>query len=182
MKKQKKQFFILIILLLVVVCGAFGFTKYMEYTEKKEAEEIAANTIYMTKLDPEDIESFTCWYVGEERRFEKQDGVWIAMNDTSAQLQQDWMKRMVNELAQMTATHKLENVTDLSEYGFDDSFKQYGIETADKTYKFILGGFNDVTDCYYMYEESDPTVVYVYEPNFVTGFVSTVDALRKSEN
>lgn len=182
MKKQKRQFFVLIILLVVAVGVAFGVTKYLKYSEEKEAQKIAENTIYMTNLDPEEIESFTCWYVGEERRFEKQDGIWIAMNDTSADLQQDWMKKMVNALAQMTATYKLEQVTDLSEYGFDDSYKQYGIETADKTYKFILGGFNDVSDCYYMYEESDPTVVYVYEPNFVTGFVSTVEALKKSED
>ena len=181
MKKQKKQLLILLILLLVVGGAAFGGVKYMEYVENAEAQKKAENTIYLTQLNAEDIESFTCWYAGEERRFEKRNGQWIAMNSVNTKLQQDWMKQMVSNLAQMTAVSKIENVKDLSQFGFADSFKQYGIETADKTYKFILGGFNDLSDTYYLYEESNPTVVYSYEPGFVTAFVSTVEALKETE-
>lgn len=181
MKKQKKQLLILLILLVVVGVGAFGGIKYMEYVERAESEKKAENTIYLTNLDPAEIKSFTCWYAGEERRFEKRNGNWIAMNDTSAKLQQDWMERMVSNLAQMTAVSKIENVKDLTPFGFHDSFKQYGIETADKSYKFILGGFNDLSDMYYLYEESDPTVVYSLEPGFVTAFVSTVEALKEAK-
>ena len=181
MKKQKKQFLILLILLVVVGAGAFGGMKYMEYVEKSEAQKKAENTIYLTDLNPEEIQSFTCWYFEEERRFEKRNGKWIAMNDVNAKLQQDWMNRMVSNLAQMTAVSKIENVNDLKQFGFDESFKQYGIETADKSYKFILGGFNDLSDTYYLYEESEPTVVYSFEPGFVTAFVSTVEALKETQ-
>ena len=179
MKKQKKQLLILLILLVVVGGAAFGGVKYMEYVEKVEAQKKAENTIYLTKLNPEDITSFTCWYAGEERRFEKRNGQWVAMNSINTKLKQDWMKQMVRNLANMTAVNKIENVKDLSQFGFDDSFKQYQIETATETYKFILGGFNDLSDYYYMYEASDPTVVYSYDPGFVTAFVSTVEALKE---
>ena len=181
MKKQKKQLLVLLILLVVVGGAAFGGVKYMEYVENMEAQKKAENTIYLTDLNPSDIESFTCWYAGEERRFEKRNGQWVAINSINTKLQQDWMERMVSNLAQMTAESKIENVKDLNQFGFADSFKQYGVETADKTYKFILGGFNDLSDTYYLYEESNPTVVYSYEPGFVTAFVSTVEALKVSE-
>jgi hypothetical protein len=180
MKKQKKQLLILLILLFVVGGGAFGGLKYMEYVEQVEAEKKAENTIYLTNLNPEDIESFTCWYFGEERRFEKRNGQWIAMNSVNTKLQQDWMNRMVSNLAQMTAVSKIENVKDLKQFGFEDGFKEYDIETANESYKFILGGFNDLSDTYYLYEASDPTVVYSYEPGFVTAFVSTVEALKET--
>lgn len=185
MKKQKKQFVILLILLVVVVAGGLGMLKYVEYTEQKEAEELAASTIYITNLDPAEVESFVCWYRTEdtwdEREFVKKDGQWIAMKDPSAALQQPWMNRMVNELAKMTAVEKLEGVVDLAQFGFDDTFKKYIINTADQTYEFWLGGFNDLTDCYYIYEASEPSVVYSMEPGFITAFVSTVDALKVVE-
>lgn len=181
MKKQKKQLLILLILLVVVGAGAFGGMKYMEYVENAEAAKKAESAICLTNLNPEDIESFTCWYFGEERRFEKRNGEWIAMNSVNTKLQQDWMNRMVSNLAQMTAISKIENVKDLKQFGFEDSFKEYDIETANKSYKFILGGFNDLSDTYYLYEASDPTVVYSYEPGFITAFVSTVEALKETQ-
>ena len=185
MKKQKKQFVILLILLAIVVAGGLGTMKYVEYTEQKEAEELAAGTIYITNLEPEEIESFVCWYRTEEswdeREFVKKDGQWIAMKDPSVALQQPWMNRMVQELAQVVAVEKLEGVVDLAQFGFDDTYKKYIIHTADQTYEFWLGGFNDLTDCYYIYEASEPSVVYSMEPGFITAFVSTVDALKVVE-
>ena len=50
MKKQKKQFLILLVLLFVIVGGGLGALKYIEYQEQKEAEKIAAETIYITSL------------------------------------------------------------------------------------------------------------------------------------
>jgi hypothetical protein len=179
MKKQKKQLLILLILLVVVGGAAFGGIKYMEYVENAEAAKKAENTIYLTNLNPEDIISFTCWYAGEERSFEKRNGQWVAMNSINTKLKQDWMNRMASSLAKMTAVNKIENVKDLNQFGFADSFKQYQIETANETYKFILGGFNDLSDYYYMYEASDPTVVYSYDPDFITAFISTVEALKE---
>lgn len=181
MKKQKKQFLILLIALVVVIAGGVGTLKYLEYQEQKEAEELAASTVYITNLNPEDIESFVCWYKEEggwdERKFVKEDGQWIAMKDPSVELQQPWMNRMVNELAKMVSVQKLEGMVDLSQFGFDDTYKRYVINTADASYELVLGAFNDLTDCYYMYEVSDKSVVYSVEPGFVTAFVSTVDAL-----
>lgn len=185
MKKQKKQFLILLVLLFVIVGGGLGALKYIEYQEQKEAEKIAAETIYITKLDPDEIESFICWYKTgdgwDEREFVKKDEKWIAMKNPSAELQQSLLKRMADELAQMTAVKKLEGVVDFAAYGFDDVFKKYTIHTADKTYEITLGGFNDLTDCYYMSSASEPSVVYMVEPSYVTAFVSTVEALKVVE-
>ena len=185
MKKQKKQFLILVIALIVVLVGGLSVLKYLDYKEQKEAAELEASTIYVTKLDPEEIESFVCWYnadgANEDREFVKKDGKWIAMQDPTVELQQSWMNKMVNALAQIVAVEKLEGVVDLSQFGFDDAYKKYTIKTADETYELVLGSFNDLTDCYYLYETSDPTVVYSFEPGFVTGFVSSVDALAVVE-
>lgn len=185
MKKQKKQFTVLLIALVVVLVGGFGSLKFLEYKAQKEAEELEANTVYITNVDPADIESFVCWYAGEgkpvEREFVKKDGKWIAMEDTSVEIQQPWMNRMVEELAKIPAVQKFDGVTNLTQFGFDDSYKKFYINTAEKRYELVLGAFNDLTDCYYMYETSDATVVYSIEPGFVTGFVSSVDALAVVE-
>ena len=185
MKKQKKQILILMIVLVVVLAGSIGALKFLEYKAQKDAEQLEANTVYITNLDYTEVESFVCWYKSEgtwdERKFVIEDGQWIALEDPTVELQQPWMKRMAYELAKMPAVQKLEGVVDLSQFGFDDTYKKFVICTADETYELVLGAFNDLTDCYYIYETSDDSVVYSIEPGFVTGFVSTVDALAVVE-
>ena len=131
----------------------------MEYVENMEAQKKAENTIYLTDLNPSDIESFTCWYAGEERRFEKRNGQWVAINSINTKLQQDWMERMVSNLAQMTAESKIENVKDLNQFGFADSFKQYGVEMSRNVFSsaFLIfvpldidGAFIKITYTFYV--------------------------------
>lgn len=177
MKKQKRQMLILLILLVVIAAGGFGAVKYVEHKEAQEAAEKAANTVYITNIAEEDLVHFTCVYFGEEREFRKIDGTWYAMEDPSAEIQQGWMQQMANAMAKIEAVEVLKGVVDLSQFGFDESYKQYYVYTDEKTYELVLGAFNDLTDCYYMYETSDPTTVYSFEPGFVTGFVSDVESL-----
>ncbi len=181
MKKQKKQFMILLILFALVAGGGFGFLKYLEIQEQKEAEELAAKTIYVTKLDAEDITEFTVWYYGEKRPFEKRDGKWIAMNKEKADIQQKIVNNFAAELAGLVAANKIENVKDLSEFGLDEPGRSVVFKVGEKNYDIRIGDYNDVSEFYYVYEASDETVVYSVEPGVLTGFfgVSDVQSLEE---
>ncbi len=181
MKKQKVQFWILVIMLVVFVAGYFGIDKYVAYVEEKEAQKEAQSAIYLTELEASDIQAIAYVYNEETYSFVKEDGVWVSTEDKTLSINQTRLENMASKLASAEAETKIENVTDLSQYGLDAPARTICYTANGVEYQWNVGDYNSLSYIYYISDETDSTVVYTVGSSFLTGFNYSLDELIEEE-
>lgn len=158
MNKQKKQLFLLLGLLFVFVAAYFGLQAYNNADTGKEEEEEGEVVISM---DYSDVECLQFNYGEELLEFEFVDGTWYVTGDHSRSVKQYRIQSILNGIAcPLLAESKIENVTDLSQYGLAEPSQEILVGNDVEQYTICVGDFNSMTYIYYVYLSSDPTTVY----------------------
>lgn len=174
MKKQKKQLLILLIALIVLVAGFFAITKY---NESQIVEETKEEKEYIIDIDGESVTRMEYSYEGKEYAFVKEAGTWKYVEDSFLSLNQNKLNTMQNYITHFAMKQKLENVTDLAEYGLADPERYISFETADEKYTVLVGDRNSYTLDYYISLEGSNTV-YIIEATTITVFNKTISDLK----
>lgn len=175
MKKQSKQLLILLGVLVVLAAAFFGLKQYNKVQSEKETEAADADEIVVDEAE-EDIIRLTYDYEGETYSFEKEEDTWYYTEDRSVSIAQSFIRNLVYAVAPLEAEQKIENVTDMSQYGLGDSERTIQFETAGTSYIFEIGNYNDVTDVYYISKLSENTV-YAVQQGTITVFDKTLEDL-----
>ena len=172
MKKQRKQLILLIVVLLLLVAGYFGVQKYNEVQSNKEdaSVEMVLDIVY----DEVTQVSYTC--DGEELTFVKEEDTWKYQTDTSLSIVQSSMASMISQITSMESLGKIENVTDMSEYGLDEPVQQIFFVAGGVTYKVAVGDYNEVSDIDYI-NVNGSSIVYAIDTAFGNAFEVTLDEL-----
>lgn len=173
MKKQKKQLLILLIVLIVLIGGYFGLTIY---NDNQAVEVEQTKTEYIINVPADDMVRLWYSYEGKEYAFVNDDGTWKYEDNTVVSLDQNVLKTMRSYAARVNIKQKIEDVTDLSEYGLDEPQKYISFETEDQTYTIYVGLQNEYSLDYYIRLEGDDTV-YVVQKTLVTIFNKTLEDL-----
>lgn len=178
MDKQKKQLFSMVVLLIVLVVGYLGLIKYNEWSEEKEIEQSQSEDIYIVQLEEDSIQKIVYDYEGESISLVKEGDIWVYENDTSLPIVQDTVETMAERMSEIQAERIISDVTDKEQYGLGMSARKITFSTADTTYHFLIGDYNNASSVYYWGSEADDTVYVVGGVN-VTCFNYGVEDLTE---
>lgn len=181
MKKQKTQFIVLLIILVVCVAAYIGVTISNKKTKEKEEASEEAEKIYLTDFDADDVSAFSYMLNGEKLSFHKDGDDWVYDADTSVDLDEDSVKSLLTQAGKMTASEKLDEITNLSDYGLDDPENVITIETSEDTVTLDVGNCNDMLSEYYIRKEGSDDV-YLTDSTTAKLFTKTVDSLKAVED
>ncbi len=187
MKKQKIQFIVMVAVLVVCICGYFGINAYYKNVEEKEEKE---NVITVLEIENyKDIVklSYNCY--GEEINLSKTDDVWKNDDDATQKMDADSIKTdLLESLAIVKATQKIEEPDDITQYGFsiDDSENVSGetnnivaTDSDGKINKIYVGGTNPYDSSKYYIMVNDDKNVYVTDSTINDAFSTSVDDLEE---
>lgn len=177
MKKQRKQLMLLIAVLAILAIGYFVLKQYNASQEKKES---ADTGIFLTEVNADEIVKITYDYDGATYSFEKDGDTWYDTADRSRKLTQYSITAMASNLAGLTATQVLENVTDLEQYGLTEGYRVICFETATESVIYYLGDQNAITEEYYLCKPSESTV-YLVGATLANRFNYTPEDLTEEE-
>lgn len=177
MKRQKKQMVVLLVLLVAVIGAYFGIVKYNEWSSQREKEKEEAAQVYITDFSMDSVEKFSYDYQGVTFAFTKQGEDWIYIDDETLDIDESSLESMISDAVQLDASEKIENVTDLSQYGMEEPALTVGFTVSGKDYTLCVGDYNDILSMYYAYLTEDGSTVYLISSGFKTGFNTTLDQL-----
>ena len=147
MKKSVKL--ISSVIILAILCGTYaGLKVYVNKIEEESETEDTTDNIF--SVSSEDIKSLTFYVDENEVTFEKDGDNWIKSDDKEFPVEQNVLNDAANIICSVYSQRTIENVDDLSQYGFDDPINTVTVQTADETNIFQFGMENTTTGQYYM--------------------------------
>ena len=179
MKKKKRQ--ILVLLLLLILLGVvFCLIRWKNQQDANKPQEEEESVILM-ELSEEEIDSLSYDYEGETYSFEKINDVWYLSGDPDRNLTQYYVNSMALNFCPLKAIQKIENVTDMSQYGFsEDTQRKVSVSTKDATYTILIGDMNELTENYYVKLPNEEDV-YVVDYTVVSRYNRTPDSITVVE-
>lgn len=177
MKKQKKQMAILLLLLAAAMGAYFGIIKYNQWSAEQEKEKKEEAQIYVTNFSTAEVEKFSYDYQGETFSFTRLAEEWFYDGDETLDIEEDGLEDMIADAVNLAASEKIENVTDLSQYGLDSPLLTVTFQISGKEYTLHVGDYNDMLGLYYAYIAEDETNVYLISSSFKSGYNTTLEEL-----
>lgn len=180
MKKKKWMPLVVCVVLLVILFVVYFILK--NQNEKLEEEENADTSIQVLNVAKEDVDSIRFMLDGKEETFTLQDETWKLESDETFEVDGDVIDSLVTAITEMTADRKLEEVTDLSEYGLDEPVQTAVLTDKEgNTYTVYWGNSNSMTSNDYIYINDENDVVYTVSYSVLESFKTTLEEYRKQE-
>ncbi|MBQ9169075.1 MAG: DUF4340 domain-containing protein [Oscillospiraceae bacterium] len=166
--------FIALIIALVVLVGAILAVNLL--TPEETVED---TTVTLFSMETSEASQISWTYDGETMHFMKLSDTWLYADDSSFPLDSSYIDAMLETLSQVTATRKLENVGNLSEYGLDDPVCVINLQTDEKV-EFAIGNLSAIGDSRYL-SVGDGNV-YLVDAAILNSFEYTLyDVVAKEE-
>ena len=179
---RKKQWIILVIALLAIVAASAGMNGYQKKQDQKAAQQEEDEKVYALQFASDDVTGISYEYSGEILEFTKTDDTWSSSADPTVQIDADKMKTMLSSLGSMTADSKVENATDLSQYGLDAPTQEATIQFSDGSEKTVtFGSTNEIVGGIYAQVSGDDNVYLVGSSYVNTTLNKGVDDLKVEE-
>ena len=175
---MKKKIIMLVVAVFVLAALILAYYSVKlgraDETETKETLlELTADKIQAISWTPKD---------GEKLSFHRIDGQWSYDGDRELELDQTAMNTVCSGLTGVTVYQKLENVTDLAQYGLDEP--EYVLEVTDtegNTTEVALGDENDAVSSLYVYKDGDTKTVYSVMATLKTAIAKELEELKAKE-
>ena len=178
MKKKGLPLFIALVCLFVLCAGYVCLIKYNDKQEKADS----ADTITVLNLKADDVSKIAYEIDGEKVSFTKDADKWTLDSDASFEADADKVTSLISSITSMTATRKIEDVSDLSEYGLDAPGQTVTLTDADGNETTICWGSNNATTGDdYVYCTDDDKVVYTVASSVQSSLSSSVEDYRATE-
>lgn len=127
--KKKKYLKLLICLIVFVLLMALYVGIKKQDLKKEENEE--SSFIEVTALNTEDITGIS-FYIGDEQvSFAKKDATWLMEEEEGFPLDDSKIVSILEEVATLNASRKLENISDLSEFGLESPLNTITLTGSD---------------------------------------------------
>lgn len=182
-KKNKKALLagaVLVGVLLLALLAVTVFTGQAERKQQENREEEEAQAIVLS-LPEKDIQSIV--FTGDDGEICIEQGAsgWENALD-SHPLAGSRMKLLTDDLAALRAERKLDNITDLSEYGLNQPSQTITVTMKDgKTYQLLVGTKNTTTKQLYFQLAEEPETVYLTGAALDTHFSGRVQDFASYE-
>lgn len=178
MKKKGLPLLIGIVVLVFLTVAYVILVKHNTET----VEEVEDTTVKMFDLENEDVATLRFTLDGKEETFTLEGDTWSLASDAAFEVDSSKMSTLLDTVTGMAASRKLENVTDLSEYGLDEPVQTLVLTMADGTvYTICWGGTNDVTGDDYVYIKEKESVVYTVDYSVLETLGESIEDYRTEE-
>lgn len=178
MKKKGLPLIIAVVCLIVLCVGYVCLIKYNDKQEKAESEE----SIAVIDLKADDIQKISYQYDGKTITFIKDGEDWKLDSDASFAVDSDKVDSLISSIVSMTATRKIENVSDLMEYGLDTPGQTVILTDQDgKETTLCWGSNNATTSDDYVYNTADSKIVYTVASSVQSTFNKSADDYQATE-
>lgn len=148
----------------------------------KIAEEESDTPVKVMKLESEDVAMVQFMLDGNEETFTLENDTWSLASDTSFKVDSSKISTLLDSVTGMAATRILEDVTDLTEYGFDQPVQTIILTAADgSVYTICWGSSNDVTGDDYVYVKENKNRVYTIDCSILDSLGDTIEDYRAEE-
>lgn len=178
MKKQKRQIFVLFFLL-IILGAVFYLIRWKNQQDANTPQ--TEDSIVLMELNEEEIVSLSYDFESETYSFEKREDVWYLSGDPDRNLTQYSVNSMVLNFCPLKAIQRIENVTDMSQYGFyENEERKVSVSTKDETYTILIGDMNELTETFYVKIPNEDDV-YVVDYTVVSRYNRTPDSITVVE-
>lgn len=178
MKKKGLPLLIGIVVLVFLTVAYVILVKHNTET----AEEVEDTTVKMFDLENKDVAALRFTLDGKEETFTLEGDTWSLASDAAFEVDSSKMSTLLDTVTGMAASRKLEEVTDLSEYGLDEPVQTLVLTMADGTvYTICWGGTNDVTGDDYVYIKEKESVVYTVDYSVLEALGESIEDYRTEE-
>lgn len=150
---------------------------------KKTEEEISEETYPILSMDMNTLTGVTYTCQGETIDLIYQEGQWSINAEEKVALSQENVKDMVGSAMKLNGKVRINEVTDFSQYGFDNPQKVITLHQEDGEITVTFGDVNAITGDYYL-RLNEENVVYTIGSSVFYTFEQTVEDLSEtvSEN
>lgn len=178
MKKKGLPLLIGIVVLVFLTVAYVILVKHNTET----AEEVEDTTVKMFDLENKDVAALRFTLDGKEETFTLEGDTWSLASDAAFEVDSSKMSTLLDTVTGMAASRKLEEVTDLSEYGLDEPVQTLVLTMTDGTvYTICWGGTNDVTGDDYVYIKEKESVVYTVDYSVLEALGESIEDYRTEE-
>ena len=175
MKKQKIQLLALGVILVLVLI-AFLVLRHRQETESESDQEYTSYSVL--SLSEDEPGCFTVINEGEIFVFMKGEDGWESEGRTADMLNQDTLEAMLAQVVSLRADDRIEDVSDLSEFGLMQPQVSVILTMADGTeYQLAFGDYNEMMGVYYL-GLNNSNVVYTTPLNIKGSFQITWEELE----
>lgn len=179
MKNRKKA---LVIAIICLAAAAVLYLLAVKLNQKEAAADSSDDSLVISSVDSDQITAISYEKDGKSLSFIKEDSTWYDAEDKSFPLNQDSLTTMTNTLGAVSATRKLENPEDLSEYGLDAPVLTVRYTASDgKEAEFSVGDTNDAAGGTYLKISGDDAV-YLVASDFADTFNSDIYQMADMES
>lgn len=163
--KKKKYLKLLICLIVFVLLIALYVGIKKQGLKKEENEE--SSFIKVTALNTEDITGIS-FYIGDEQvSFAKKDATWLMEEEESFPLDDSKIVSILEGVATLNASRKLENISDLSEFGLESPLNTITLTGSDGIITTIeIGEKNTTTNNTYISLNHEKNTIYTVSTDF----------------
>lgn len=178
--KKKKSLKLLICLIVFVLLIALYIG--MKKRDLKEEESEEASLIEVTALDTENITGLSFYIDNEQVSFTKKDEIWMMEEEESFPLDDSVITSILEEAATINANRKLENISDLSEFGLENPLNIITLINSDGTITTIeIGEKNTTTNNTYISLNHEKNTIYTVSTDFTVLFPESKMDLGRGE-
>lgn len=161
MYKKKRIWLAVTLAIFVIILAAFlGFQYYMEHLP--EAADDDKNRIAVTEIDTSLVTEIGIISEKGSIELQKEDNKWICLNDEACSLDTEKIEQFLDNAGSITSELKIENVTDMSQYGLDNPAINITLKWSSNLYTIKIGDFNAMAGCYYL-SVNDEAIVYTID-------------------
>lgn len=163
--KKKKHLKILICLVVFVLLIVLYVGMKNRGLEKEENGE--SSFIEVTALNTEDITGISFYIDDVQVSFVKRDETWLMEEEESFPLDDLKIVSILEEVATLNASRKIENISDLSEFGLEGPLNTITLTDSDGTITIIeIGEKNTTTNNTYISLNHEKNTIYTVSTDF----------------
>ena len=102
--------------------------------------------------------------------FKKSGDNWVLSDAPTMEIQSDVISQLAQNMIDITGTNRIDNVTDLAQYGLDDPKIKITVSDKNGTETYRIGNLNGIIGAYYFCSEQHPSYVFTVESTICEAF------------
>lgn len=160
-QKKKKQLIFVCVCFVVILTAYLGFRYHMNHlTENAEDEE---DIISVLDIDTSLVTEIGITGGEENINMQKDGDTWRCVEDDTFVIDKNKLQTFLDAAGKITSKLKIEDVTDMSQYGLDHPSLSISLQWDSNLYTIYIGDQNTVAGGVYYLKINDEDTVYTIE-------------------
>lgn len=181
MNRKKKIHLLILLLLLGASASAYAALKLSGRGAAGEEIPQEQEDWPVTRIDSAQVKEIGI--IGGEGSVNliREEGGWKCLEDEETAIDEGAVEALLSMAVAITATEKIEDVTDLKQYGLVQPAVNVTLQWEDNMYIIRLGDYNPIIDCYYL-RLNEENAVYTVDSSVFYGLNRSPEDFRKVES